>query len=184
MDIVGYSKLPIDKQTGTLRLLQDVVEQTNEFTSAIEKECLIAIPTGDGMALAFFGDPLVPARCAMEVSRRIRNYSELSLRMGINSGPAFSTKDINGYNNLAGEGINIAQRVMGCADSGHILVSKRVADDLSCISGWSQYLSDLGEVEVKHGKRIHIFNFSGPDFGNTNHPTKLVQTQRTLTDVT
>ncbi len=171
MDIVGYSKLPVDKQSSTLRLLQDTVQQTKDFAIAIENESLIALPTGDGMALAFFGDPLAPARCAMEVSRRIRNSSDLTLRMGLNSGPVDVTKDINGHRNLTGDGINIAQRVMDCGDAGHILVSKRVADDLSCFSGWSQYLSDSGEVEVKHGKRIHIFNFSGADFGNAGHPS-------------
>jgi len=179
IDIVGYSKLPVDKQTSTLQLLQDTVLQTREFTLAIENKRLIAIPTGDGMALAFFGDPLAPARCAMEVSHRIRNSSDLTLRMGLHSGPTYVTRDINGHENLAGDGINIAQRVMDCGDAEHILLSKRVAEDLSCLSGWSQYLSDLGEVEVKHGKRIHIFNFSGADFGNPAHPTKLVETKKT-----
>lgn len=173
MDIVGYSKLPVDKQTSTLRLLQETVQQTTEFTLALQSKRLIAIPTGDGMALAFFGDPSASAKCAIEVSRRTRNSLDLSLRMGLNSGPAYITKDINQHDNLAGDGINVAQRVMDCGDAGHVLVSKRVADDLSCLSGWSQYLSDLGEVEVKHGKRIHIFNFFGVDFGNANRPSKI-----------
>jgi class 3 adenylate cyclase len=165
MDIVGYSKLPVDKQKGTLQLLQDTVQETSDFTLALESNRLIAIPTGDGMALAFLGDPLAPVKCAIEVSRRIRNSSDLTLRMGLNSGPAYITKDINGHDNLAGDGINVAQRVMDCGHAGQILISKRVADDLSCLSGWSQHLWDLGEVEVKHGKRIHIFNLSGDDFG-------------------
>jgi class 3 adenylate cyclase len=132
------------------------------------------------MALAFFCDPLAPAKCAMEVSRRIRNSSDLTdltLRMGLNSGPAYITNDINGHKNLAGDGINTAQRVMDCGDAGHILVSKRVADDLSCFTGWSQYLLDLGEAEVKHGKRIHIFNLFGADFGSANRPSKLGETR-------
>ena len=158
--------------------LQDTVQETREFTLSLENNRLIAIPTGDGMALAFFGDPSAPVKCAMEVSGRIRNSSDLTLRMGLNSGPAYITKDINGHDNLAGDGINIAQRVMDCGDAGHILVSKRVADDLSCFSGWSQYLSDLGEVEVKHGKRIHIFNLSGTDFGNADQPSKLVEQRK------
>ncbi|HJP91670.1 MAG TPA: adenylate/guanylate cyclase domain-containing protein [Pyrinomonadaceae bacterium] len=178
MDIVGYSKLPVDRQTSMLRLLQDIVQQTREFALGIENECLIAIPTGDGMALAFLGDPLAPVKCAIEVSGRIRNSPDLTLRMGLNIGPAYITKDINRHQNLAGDGINIAQRVMDCGDEGHILVSKRV-DDLSCLSGWSQYLSDLGEVEVKHGKRIHIFNLYSADFGNAAHPSKLSDSRRT-----
>lgn len=156
-----------------LRLLQDTVQQTRDFALGLQSKRLIAIPAGDGMALAFFGDPLAPARCAIEVSRGIRNSSDLTLRMGLNSGPVCITKDINQRDNLAGEGINVAQRVMDCGDAGHILVSKRVADDLLAFSGWSQYLSDVGEVEVKHGKRIHLFNLSGADFGNAVHPSKI-----------
>jgi class 3 adenylate cyclase len=172
MDIVGYSKLPIDKQTAALRLLQETVQKTKDFVSGIKSNRLISLPTGDGMALAFFGDPLAPARCAIELSRLIRNSPELPLRMGLSSGPTYHIKDINTNPNLAGDGINIAQRVMDCGDAGHILLSKRVADDLLCVSGWSDYLLDLGEVEVKHGKRIHIFNLCGSDFGNAEQPTK------------
>jgi class 3 adenylate cyclase len=173
MDVVGYSKLPVDKQTSTLQLLQDTVQQTRDFALALEQERLIAIPTGDGMALGFFGDLLASVKCAMEVSRRLRNSSDISLRIGLNSGPVYVIKDINNQDNLAGDGINVAQRVMDLGDAGHILLSKRVADDLSVVSGWSQNLSDLGEVEVKHGKLIHIFNLAGTDFGNRDCPTKM-----------
>lgn len=170
MDIVGYSKLPIDQQTNVLNQLQDKVRQTKEFISARGKDRLISLPTGDGMALAFFGNPLAAVRCAIEVSKSVRDSGRIPLRMGVSSGPIYRITDINTNQNVAGDGINMAQRVMDCGEAGHILVSKRVADDLLCLSGWEDSLHDLGEFEVKHGKRIHIYNLYSSDFGNGNSP--------------
>lgn len=177
MDIVGYSKLAIDLQTVTLHRLQEKVQRTKEFVSCQQSDRLISLPTGDGMALAFFGDPLAPVKCAIELSRSLRASSEIPLRMGLSSGPTYRITDINANPNVAGDGINMAQRVMDCGDAGHILISKRVADDLLCVTGWEQYLHDLGEVEVKHGKRIHIFNLCSFDFGNGELPKKVSATQ-------
>jgi class 3 adenylate cyclase len=172
MDIVGYSKLPIDQQTIVLNQLQDKVRQTREFISAQGKDRLISLPTGDGMALAFFGNPLTAIRCAIEVSKSLHDSGQILLRMGVSSGPIYRIRDINTNENVAGDGINMAQRVMDCGEAGHILVSKRVADDLLCLSGWEESLHDLGEFEVKHGKRIHIYNLYSSDFGNANSPKR------------
>jgi class 3 adenylate cyclase len=174
MDIVGYTKLLIDEQTDCLRKLQEIITATEEFRRPRKEKDLIRIPTGDGMALAFFGDPEAPARCAMQISRAMRETScGFELRMGIHSGLVYHLPDINMNLNVAGGGINIAQRVMDCGDGGHILVSKRVADDLNQLARWSHYLHDLGEVEVKHGLRVHVFNLSGDDFGNPAKPSRM-----------
>jgi serine/threonine protein kinase len=172
-DIVGYTKLLIDQQTDCLRKLQEIVSATEEFRRPRKETDLIRIPTGDGMALAFFDDPEAPVRCAMQISQAMRQVScGFDLRMGIHSGLVYHIADINMNLNIAGGGINLAQRVMDSGDGGHIIVSKRVADDLGQLARWSDYLHDLGEVEIKHGLRVHVFNFYGDDFGNPARPSR------------
>ena len=171
MDIVGYSRLLIDKQTESLRKLQEMVLATEECRNRKDKG-LIRLPTGDGMALVFFSDPEAPVRCAIEISRSLKAHPEIALRMGVHSGLVYHIADINTNMNVAGGGINIAQRVMDCGDAGHILLSKRVADDLGQLARWSDCLDDLGNVEVKHGLRVHVFNLHGDDFGNARPPNK------------
>src|SRR5208282_6611659 len=131
MDIVGYSKLPMDQQRKLVAVLQETVRQTSTFLRAQRKQRLICLPTGDGIALVFFGNPEYPARCAVELSQALREHPEIKLRMGIHSGPVYRVDDINAARNVAGGGINMAQRVMDCGDGGHILVSRVVADMLS-----------------------------------------------------
>ena len=173
-DIVGYTKLLIDQQTDCLRKLQEIVSATEEFRRPRKQTDLIRVPTGDGMALAFFDDPEAPVRCAMQISQAMRQSScGFNLRMGIHSGLVYHIADINMNLNIAGGGINLAQRVMECGDGGHIIVSKRVADDLAQLARWSDYLHDLGEVEVKHDLRVHVFNFYGDDFGNAATPSRV-----------
>ena len=173
-DIVGYTKLLIDQQTDCIRKLQAIVTATEEFRRPRKERDFIRIPTGDGMALAFFDDPEAPVRCAMQISQAMRQAScNFHLRMGIHSGLVYHIADINMNLNIAGGGINLAQRVMDCGDGGHIIVSKRVADDLGQLARWSDYLHDLGEVEVEHGRRVHVFNFYGDDFGNAATPSRV-----------
>ena len=173
MDIVGYSKLLIDEQTRQLRQLQQIVLGTNECKRAHAAGELIRLPTGDGMALVFFEDPEAPVRCAVEISKGLKTDPLIELRMGIHSGLVYRMADINTNMNVAGGGINVAQRVMDCGDRGHILLSKRVADDLGQLARWSTFIADLGDAEVKHGIRLHLFNLSSDDFGNPSKPTKL-----------
>lgn len=175
MDIVGYSKLLIDEQTRQLHTLREIVLTTHECSRVRRAEDLIRLPTGDGLALVFFTDPEAPVRAAVEVSRALKRNTEIKLRMGIHSGFVNRIPDINDKMNVAGIGINIAQRVMDCGDAGHILLSKRVADDLVQLARWSEHLADLGAAEVKHGVIVHLFNLSGSDFGNPDVPTKLRQ---------
>src|ERR1700722_3027812 len=174
MDIVGYSKLLMDQQKCLLEELQKTVRGTAEFTRAKSADNLVSLPTGDGMALVFFGDPEAPCRCALEVSRALRNQSETKLRMGIHTGPVYHVADINANRNVAGGGINIAQRVMDCGDAGHILVSRAVADVLMQVGRWKISLHELGEAEVKHGIRVHLFNLHTADAGNPKTPRKLI----------
>jgi serine/threonine protein kinase/tetratricopeptide (TPR) repeat protein len=172
MDIVAYSRKPMDEQKQSLRLLQDKVRDTTEFSKAEGSNKLIRLPTGDGMALVFFTAPEAPARCALELSRVLRQESLFQLRMGIHTGPVYRVADINANRNVAGGGINLAQRVMDCGDAGHILVSAAAADILIQVSGWSTMLHDLGAIEVKHGVRLHIYNLYSKDAGQSRPPSK------------
>jgi class 3 adenylate cyclase len=173
MDIVGYSLLPMDQQTGLLQRLQQVVSATAAYRKAQGANQLISLPTGDGMALVFSGDPLAPVQCAVAVSQALRAIPEIKLRMGLHSGPVYRMADINANRNVAGGGINMAQRVMDCGDAGHILLSRQVADTLLQLSNWASHLQDLGEQVVKHGVRIHIYNLYTGDAGNPALPQKM-----------
>src|SRR5205807_7076190 len=133
------------------------------------------LPTGDGGALVFRNTPEAPVLCALEISKELKNHPELHVRMGIHSGPVNEVTDLNEQSNIAGAGINIAQRVMDCGDGGHILLSQRVADDLAHYRQWQPQLHDLGEVEVKHGVRLHLFNLYNEELGNPGVPEKLRQ---------
>ena len=173
MDIVSYSRHPIDEQRAMLAQLQDVVRGTPEFAAAATGPGLISLPTGDGMALVFFGSPEDPAECAVQVVQALREYPHIQLRLGIHTGPVYRVADINANQNVAGAGINIAQRVMDCGDAGHILVSDVVANALSQLKVWADRLHDLGEVRVKHGVGVHVVNLFADDFGNPAVPAKV-----------
>src|SRR5438552_8109584 len=178
LDIVGYSKLLSDKQRKVFQLLKDIVRDTSQFRSAEAANKLVRIPTGDGMVLAFFTSVDAPVRCALEISRNLREHPELKLRMGINSGPVDQVSDVNEQRNITGVGINMAQRLMDCGDAGHILLSRRVADDLAQYSEWKVFLHDLGQIEVKHGVTIDVVNFYDDEVGNAELPEKLNQARR------
>src|SRR5438270_616776 len=172
-DIVGYSKLLSDEQRKSFGLLNEVVRNTSQFRAAEAAGKLVRLSTGDGIALAFFTTVDVPVRCALEISRKLREHPELKLRMGINSGPVDQVSDVNDQRNITGVGINMAQRVMDCGDAGHILLSRRVADDLGQYHEWKPYLHDLGRVEVKHGLKLEVVNFYNQEAGNSRLPGKL-----------
>jgi len=170
IDIVGYSRLMIGEQSDLLGVLNDAVREAGEFRSAEADGRLMRLPTGDGMALVFRDSPEQPVRCALEISQALKNYPKLQVRMGIHSGPVNEVADVNERANIAGAGINIAQRVMDCADAGHILLSKHVAEDLQHYLEWRPYLHDVGQCEVKHEEIISIVNFYTKDLGNPNPP--------------
>src|SRR5881394_3888030 len=174
LDIVGYSKRLTDEQQALIDQLNQVVRNSAVFQKAEGADRLIKIPTGDGTALIFYNSPEQPVECALEISRGLKGFPQLPVRMGVHSGPVSAVTDLNDRTNAAGIGINVAQRVMDCGDSGHILLSKRVAEDLQQYGRWRPYLHDLGEVEVKHGERVHVFNFYNGDAGNSDLPKKLV----------
>src|SRR6266446_3419209 len=170
MDIVGYSKRLINEQRALLDTLNQIVRSTDEFRNAEAAGRLIKIPTGDGMALVFYKSPEEPVKCALEVSRALKERRKL--RMGVHSGPVSGVIDVNGQANLAGAGLNIARRVMDCGDAGHILLSKRLADDLGEYEHWRPLLHDLGSCEVKHGMRVAIVNLYVDEVGNPQLPKK------------
>jgi TolB-like protein len=173
IDIVAYSKMAINDQRAAIEELNQVVQSTDEFRKAESENRLLKIPTGDGMALVFYQSPEAPVECALEISRQLKEHPRLKLRMGVHSGPVSGVVDVNGRVNVAGEGINMAQRVMDCGDAGHILLSKRVADDLHQFSHWRPHLYDLGECEVKHGEKISVVNLFTAELGNSNRPRSL-----------
>jgi len=181
MDVVGYSKLLINDQRELQEQLSEIVRGTNCFRSAEAAGRLIRLPVGDGMALVFFHSPEAPVQCAIEISKALKNYPNIQLRMGIHSGPVNQVRDVNDRTNIAGAGINIAQRVMDCADAGHILLSKRVAEDLAQSRQWQPYLRELGEYSVKHGVSVGVFNFYNEEVGNPQMPMKLKQAQEERT---
>jgi len=175
VDIVGYSKLVTSEQRRLLELLNQIVRGSEHFRLAEAKHRLLTVPTGDGMALVFYNTPQAPVECALEITSAASEHPELQLRMGIHSGPVSGVVDVSGRSNIAGAGINIAQRVMDCGDAGHILVSKHMAEDLEQYGRWKQHLHDLGECEVKHGVRVSVVNLYTEDHGNPEVPQKFVQ---------
>ena len=175
LDIVGYSKLLIDEQSRLSRQLNEIVQSTERFQQANRDGKLLRLPTGDGMALVFRDSPESPVQCAIEIQRALRAHPELPVRMGIHSGPVNEITDVSDRANIAGAGINMAQRVMDCGDAGHILLSKHVAEDLESHARWRPHLHSLGECEAKHGVRIPVVNLCGPDFGNAQVPEKILR---------
>ena len=178
IDIVGYSQLLITQQSEHLETLRRIVRSTAQFQAAEAEGKLTRLPTGDGGALVFRTTPEAPVLCALEISKKLKEHPELRVRMGIHSGPVNAVTDLNEQANIAGAGINIAQRVMDCGDAGHILLSKHVAEDLEHYPRWQPYLRDLGEWEVKHGVRVSIVNLYGNDAGNAALPTRLAAQKR------
>jgi TolB-like protein/Tfp pilus assembly protein PilF len=181
IDIVGYSKLLINEQSEQLQKLKEIVRGTEQFRLAEAEGKLLRLPTGDGGALVFRSSPEAPVLCAMEIAKALKDYPKLRVRMGIHSGPVNEISDLNEQPNIAGAGINIAQRVMDCGDAGHILLSKHVADDLEQYAQWRPSLHELGECEVKHGARIGVVNFHNNGIGNPQVPKKFhaLKKQRT-----
>src|SRR5213596_3507986 len=172
IDIVGYSKLLINEQSEQIQTLNEIVRATEQFRLAEVEGKLLRLPTGDGGALVFRTTPEAPALCALEISKALKSHPELHVRMGIHSGPVNEVTDLNEQANIAGAGINIAQRVMNCGHAGHILLSKRVADDLEQYPQWRSLLHELGECEVKHGARLHTVNLYTDEVGNSQVPEK------------
>ncbi len=173
IDVVGYSKLLVNEQIELLQKLNQIVRNTECFRSAEASGKLSRVPTGDGMALLFFRSPEEPARCALEISETLQDHRHIQVRMGIHSGPVNRVADVNDKTNFAGSGMNVAQRVLECGDAGHILLSGHVAEDLTEYRHWQPCLHDLGECEVKHGLRLHLFNLYRDNLGNPQLPEKL-----------
>jgi TolB-like protein/class 3 adenylate cyclase/Tfp pilus assembly protein PilF len=175
IDIVGYSKLRTNEQSAHIEKLREIVRGTEQFRIAEAEGKLLRLPTGDGGALAFRNSPEPPVLCAEEIAKALKSHPEIQVRMGIHSGPVNEVTDLNEQANIAGAGINIAQRIMDCGDAGHILVSKHAAEDLEQYDQWHPYLHDLGECEVKHGERLHVVNFYNDQIGNSAVPTRCVR---------
>jgi TolB-like protein/class 3 adenylate cyclase/Tfp pilus assembly protein PilF len=173
IDIVGYSKLLITEQSEQLQTLKEIVRATEQFRMAEAAGKLLRLPTGDGGALVFRTSPEAPVKCALEISKELKRHPELRVRMGVHSGPVNEITDLNEQANIAGAGINVAQRIMDCGDAGHILLSQHVAEDLEQYPQWRSHLHDIGTFEVKHGARVSVTNLYSDEVGNPNLPSKL-----------
>src|SRR5215469_9964760 len=173
LDIVGYSKLSVSEQHARVEELNEIVRLCERFRTAEAATRLLKIPTGDGMALVFYKSPEEPAQCAVEISRALKDNARLQVRMGIHGGPISGVVDVNERTNVAGAGINMAQRVMDCGDAGHILLSHHVAEDLAEYERWRPFLHDIGTLEVKHGVRVRVTNLCSDEIGNPQLPSKL-----------
>src|SRR5438445_4242075 len=173
IDIVGYSKLLINEQSEQIQKLKEIVRGTEQFRLANAEGKLLRLPTGDGGALVFRTTPEAPVLCALEIAKALKSHPELQVRMGIHSGPVNEVTDLNEQANIAGAGINIAQRVMDCGDAGHILLSRHVADDLKHYARWRPYLHEIGECKVKHGEIIPLVNFYTEELGNPQRPPNI-----------
>src|SRR5437016_5390129 len=180
IDIVGYSKLLINEQSEQMQKLREIVRGAEQFRIAEAAGKLLRLPTGDGGALVFRTSPDAPVLCAMEIAKALKDYPKLRVRMGIHSGPVNEISDLNEQANIAGAGINGAQRIMDCGDAEHILLSKHVAEDLEQYPRWQPLLHDLGECEVKHGIRVRLVNLCAEDDGNPEAPQKLRQAEKVL----
>src|SRR3954465_2258752 len=173
LDIVGYSKLSVNEQHARVDELNGIVRLSEQFQKAEVANRILKIPTGDGMALVFYKSPEEPAQCAVEISRALKDNARLHVRMGIPGGPVSVRRDVNERTNVAGGGINTAQRVMDCGDSGHILLSRHVAEDLAEYERWRPFLHDIGTFELKHGVPVSVSNLYSDEVGNAKLPTKL-----------
>ena len=178
MDIVGYSKLLIHEQSERQQQLNQIVRGTEQFRAAKKSGKLIRLSRGDGIALVFFNTVEAPVQCALEINKALLDHPQLMLRMGVHSRPINRVRDVDGRPDVAGAGINMAQRIMDCGDAGHILLSKRVADDLAEYPRWRPYLQELGECIVKHGVRLFVVNLFTDELGNPQRPNKFVEEQR------
>src|SRR4029078_1770569 len=173
LDIVGYSKLSVNRHHTRVDKLNGIVRLSEQFQKAEAANRILKIPTGDGMALVFYRSPEEPAQSAFEISRALKDNQRLQVRMGIHSGPISGVVHVNERTNVAGAGINMAQRVMDCGDAGHILLSHHVAEDLAEYERWRPYLHDIGTFEVKHGVRVSVTNLYSDEIGNPKLPSKL-----------
>src|SRR5215472_6896697 len=178
LDIVGYSTLLADEQKELVQELNQIVRETKQFQAAEAEGKLTRLPTGDGIVLVFANNPEAPVECALEISQKLQSRPQLKLRMGIHSGPVNPVMDVNDQANLAGAGINIAERVMSCGDAGHILLSKRAAEDLIEYPRWRPYLHELGECAFKHGTKITLVNFYDDQVGNAELPIRFQEYNR------
>src|SRR6184192_2896317 len=178
LDIVGYSRLSVNEQHAQVEELNEIVRLCEQFRKAEAASRLLKIPTGDGMALVFYKSPEEPAQCAVEISRALKGNARLQVRMGIHSGPISGVVDVNERTNVAGAGINMAQRVMDCGDAGHILLSHHVAEDLAEYERWRPFLHDIGAFDVKHGVRVSVTNLYSDEVGNPQLPGKLAAVKK------
>lgn len=173
LDIVGYSLLPMDRQSSSITELQRIVRDTEQYQQACAAKSLLSLPTGDGMAIVFFQNPVAPVECAIALAQALKRTPGLRVRIGVHNGPIHRHSDIRDELNVVGGGINMAQRVMDCGDAGHILLSQSMADMLRQLGNWNNLLHDLGECAVKHGVKVRVYSLYSAEFGNAAMPSKI-----------
>ena len=179
LDIVEYSKKSVAGQIS-------LKERFNAFLSIAIRDVPIGdriiLDTGDGAAISFLGDieDALQAALSMRSSllgEGVRMEPALLVRMGINLGPVRLVKDINGQPNIVGDGINVAQRVMGFADPGQILVSRSYYDAVSRLSQeYAGMFHYQGSRTDKHVREHEVYAIGYPgDFTSTQRSLAIKQ---------
>lgn len=174
MDIVGSSLLPVDVMTCVYDELNRQVQQTTQYRLSMHNKTLLCRPSGDGMALIFSGSVIEAVQCAAEISKRLAGHPTIKLRIGIHSGEIDRVKDINGNDDVTGEGIIMTKRIMDCEDAGHILLSNAASELLMKSLDWSSSIRFLATCQVKHGQSIALWNLYNGHIGNKNVPKAIV----------
>jgi class 3 adenylate cyclase len=155
LDIAGYSRLGVSEQ---IRLKQKFNEVLAASLADLEARDRVVIDTGDGAAIAFLDDPERALFAAIAIFDIV---GELPVRMGINLGPVYLSKDINGQDNVIGDGINVAQRVMSFAQQGELLVSRSFYEVVLLLSGdYASMFHARGAQSDKHNRSHDLYAVS------------------------
>lgn len=179
-DIVAGSDPTIttNEQARKIILLNKLVERTDVFKQR-DPETTLVLPTGDGMAIGFSDSPEKPLNLAIEIHKGLNQYNKprpekdrVFLRIGLDTGPVYMIKDLNGHENVWGPGIIMARRVMDLAEKNNILCSARFANDVKMLRPeYKSILHPIGDYQIKHGDKLLIYNIYSDDYGIKKAPS-------------
>jgi len=178
-DIVASARPDITtkEQAHKIIALNGLIEKTETFKQR-NPDATIIFPTGDGVYIGFADSPEKPLQLATQLHRSIYKYNtlrkdqdRLKIRTGIHTGPVYIFHDLNGKDNVWGDGIITARRVMDLGGPMHVLASKKIADDIRKLSPeYKRMMHKIGDYSIKHGEQLQIYNIYGDGFGNKNMP--------------
>jgi len=148
--------------------ISDVLESL-EWDIEDQDNDAVMLPTGDGYGIGFAAD--IPdghvLSYAAEISNKLKERG-FPVRIGINTGPCFVYKDLNGRLNLTGWGIVDAERSMSCGEKDHIICTAAFAEPYN-LSKSDRSIHDIGVYKIK-GRSLHLYNYYSEEFGNNAAP--------------